>query len=126
MATLAFGPVPEESRLLGKRRKVISIRASRTRKPAASKLMNKRSAGCLRTTRGDTAYGTKLCIVRRFMRRSLATRATYEAVLLAVTVRAHLSSGILQLGCHLCLSETKTEGVPSATLRRDYCLPRSL
>src|SRR5437879_4167788 len=42
MATFAFGPVPEEATLLGKRRKVNSSSPSTTPKPAASKARNQR------------------------------------------------------------------------------------
>src|SRR5207249_910232 len=42
MATFAFGPVPEEATLLGKRRNVSSSSPSTTPKPAASKARNQR------------------------------------------------------------------------------------
>src|SRR5438094_10239254 len=55
MATFAFGPVPDESRLFGKRRNVISSNASRTTNPAARRPRNQCLYQCTSGTRGATA-----------------------------------------------------------------------
>src|SRR5438046_10437365 len=65
MATFAFGPVPEEPALLGKRRNVTSSSASRTANPAATRPGNQCLYQCASAMRGGPATFRMLLLIPR-------------------------------------------------------------